>query len=370
MLNNIASLYRRKIRPFSKLIQAICIPIFALAIPLSIGNKQSYCGYVMIIMSSFWLLETIPMAATSLLPILLFPLFGIMTSRDVTSVYIQDILMLFLAVIVLTQSIRSSGLNERLSLKIILLFGSNPKFLLLGIMCITWFLSIWISNNASVCMMMFPITVEIAKYLIQVNEAVTAEIKKCHQLVSFGAENSVERVDFAEGQEPSRESLFEENSEAEPSNEYSKESLKILKAFCLSVSFSSTIGGSGSLIASPPNILLKGFLDEKFPNNNINFLSFFLYSLPFTFTMLISAWIVLCLLYIPRRVSRKSIHSEKIIEQEPLNRAIKRKYNEYGSLNWEQKSVGTFFIVLILLWLTRDIYWIKGWSYFFPKGIT
>lgn len=59
--------------------------------------KQSYCGYVMIIMSLFWLLETIPMAATSLLPILLFPIFGIMTSREVTSVYIQDILMLFLA---------------------------------------------------------------------------------------------------------------------------------------------------------------------------------------------------------------------------------------------------------------------------------
>lgn len=171
-----------------------------------------------------------------------------------------------------------------------------------------------------------------------------------------------------EDQEPSKENLFEENSDTESKYEYSPKSLKILKAFCLSVSFSSTIGGSGSLIASPPNILLKGFLDEKFPDNNINFLSYFIYSLPFTFTLLLSAWLILCILYIPKDISRKSIHSEKIYEQEPLNSAIKRKYSDFGSLNWEQKSVGAFFIILILLWLSRDIYWIKGWSSFFPKG--
>lgn len=90
-----------------------------------------------------------------------------------------------MTVIVLTQSIRSSGLNERLSLKIILMFGSNPKFLLLGIMSITWFLSIWISNNASVCMMMFPITVEIAKYLIEINEKINNQTKNCDKLGIF-----------------------------------------------------------------------------------------------------------------------------------------------------------------------------------------
>lgn len=65
------------------------------------------------------------------------------------------------------------------------MFGSNQKFLLLGIMCITWFLSIWISNNASVCMMMFPITVEIAKYLIELNERMDNEIKKINKLGFF-----------------------------------------------------------------------------------------------------------------------------------------------------------------------------------------
>ncbi|CAF1089594.1 unnamed protein product, partial [Brachionus calyciflorus] len=267
--------------------------------------------------------------------------------------------------IVITNAIKTSGLNDKLSLKLILLFGSNPKCLLFGIMFITWFLSIWISNNASVCMMMFPITVEIAKYLIKINKSFETNLLKDQNVVHFELENSVGKIEFAGCQEPSTECLVPDESRIESSQEYSKENLNILKAFCLSVTFSSTIGGSGSLIASPPNILLKGFLDEKYPNNGINFLTYILYSMPFTLCMLVSAWAILCILFIR---SNGTTHSEKLLKNEALKSAIKSKYEKLDPLNWEQKSVGIFFLMLIFLWLTRDVYWIKGWGYLFEKN--
>jgi sodium-dependent dicarboxylate transporter 2/3/5 len=112
------------------------------------------------------------------MPIFLFPMFGIVTSKVITRGYFQvinvmlisqfnsdldtmilsllkDIILLFYGGLVMANAIEISGLHERISLKVLLLFGSNPKWLLLGFMSVTAFMSMWISNAAA-CSMMLP----------------------------------------------------------------------------------------------------------------------------------------------------------------------------------------------------------------------
>lgn len=94
-------------------------------------------------MSLYWITECIPYAITSLLPVVLFPIFGIMGSKEVSSIYFKDILMLYFGGLVLATSVETTGLHKRLAFRIIMLFGSNPVWLLLGMMTVTGFLSLW-----------------------------------------------------------------------------------------------------------------------------------------------------------------------------------------------------------------------------------
>ena len=82
-----------------------------------------------------------------------------------TRIYFQDIVILFYGGLVMAKSIELSGLHERISLKILLLFGSNPKWLMLGFMSITAFMSLWISNSAA-CSMMLPMITAVVNQLV------------------------------------------------------------------------------------------------------------------------------------------------------------------------------------------------------------
>ena len=82
----------------------------------------------------------------------------------------------------------------------------------------------------------------------------------------------------------------------------STDGLNLLKAFSLGVGYASIIGGSGSLIGGTTNILLKGYFDEKYPNDGLNFLSFMLFSFPFSLIMIAFTWIALTYLWFPKRL--------------------------------------------------------------------
>ena len=81
----------------------------------------------------------------------------------------------------------------------------------------------------------------------------------------------------------------------------SSDSLNLIKAFSLGVGYAAIIGGSGSLIGGTTNILLKGYFDEKYPNDGLNFLTFMLFSLPISIIILVFTWIMLCFLWFPKK---------------------------------------------------------------------
>jgi sodium-dependent dicarboxylate transporter 2/3/5 len=99
---------------------------------------------------------------------------------------------------------------------------------------------------------------------------------------------------------------IEENKQqvgGENAIEESVEAKKLMKGFLISLTYSSSIGGSGSLVGSTPNLILKGFYDEYLPKAGMNFFTYMLYALPSAIIMVIFTWLVLSFIWIPRRFS-------------------------------------------------------------------
>ena len=110
------------------------------------------------LMSAWWLTQAIPIAATSLIPIVMFPLLGVQSPDTVSSAYINKLVFLFLGGFIIALGIERWGLHQRIALHIVRILGTSLRKVILGFMVATAFLSMWISNTAST-LLMTPIAV-------------------------------------------------------------------------------------------------------------------------------------------------------------------------------------------------------------------
>lgn len=275
----------------------------------------SYTLAIAILMALWWVTEVIPLAVTSLLPFVLFPILGIMNGKLVASHYFNDIIFLFLGGFLFALAMQKWNLHKRIALKILLVIGNTPAKLMLGFMLGTAFLSMWISNTATT-MLMVPILMSIIIKLEEVNS------KKSIQHFSTG--------------------------------------------LLLSVAYSASIGGISTLVGTPPNLSFARIFQIYFPNApEISFASWFFYAFPIVVLLFLIAFGYLYLVFIKRNESTwKFIDNSSIIEE----------YRKLGPWIFEQKILAILFGLLAILWFTRaDIVLgsttIHGWSNLFnhPK---
>lgn len=285
-------------------------PVVAVALCLLVDLDPAHpavtrTAAVALLMAIWWMTECIPLAATALLPVVLFPLLGIMDGREVSTEYFNSVIFLFVGGFLVALAMQRWNLHRRIALRILMLTGVKPRRMLLGFMLVTAFLSMWISNTATT-MMIVPIALAI--------------VLKLEDLLGGDASRG-----FAGG-------IF------------------------LGIAYSASIGGIATLVGTPPNLAFDRIFALTFPAApEISFARWMMFALPVAMVFLALAWFYLTLIF---RLGRKVELDDRMFHDE---------YAALGPLGREEKVVLGAFVALVFLWLFRSdiqtgLVTIPGWS--------
>ncbi len=271
----------------------------------------------------WWVTEAIPIPVTSLLPVVLFPLTGVMTVSGATAPYADPIVFLLLGGFLIALAIERWNLHHRLSLYILTSVGTSGKALIFGFMAATAFLSMWISNTAT-AMMMVPI-----------GAAVIVELTA----VGGRRKPPLDREDIEEPNDPlSVDGELFHRLDEEP-DELPNTSFGL--ALMLSIAYGASIGGAATLIGSPPNAVLAGVAESNL-GLDIGFLEWMLVGFPLSVVFLFITWALLVLVLDPT------------VEKQP-GRAdvIDRQLEELGPMTTGERRVLVVFGLVASAWILR-----------------
>ncbi|KFV99166.1 Solute carrier family 13 member 2, partial [Eurypyga helias] len=324
--------------------------------------QEAECGYVIIVMALFWCTEALPLAVTALFPVLLFPLMNIMDSTTVCREYLKDTNMLFIGGLLMAIAIENWDLHKRVALRVLLITGVRPALLLMGFMIVTAFLSMWISNTATTAMMV-PIAQAVLEQLhrSEMDSKTVGQtfenINKAFELQeeSTKPDSSKETEEKVEEDRKRNENLLEEKHK------------KFSKGMSLCICYSASIGGIATLTGTTPNLVLQGQVDELFPNNGniINFASWFSFAFPTMILLLFFAWIWLQILYLGFNFRKNFGCATNALSKAKEQQAydiIKEESKKLGTMKFAEIAVLILFILLVLLWFTRDPGFMPGWA--------
>ncbi|NWX05187.1 S13A2 protein, partial [Caloenas nicobarica] len=331
--------------------------------------QEARCGYTIIIMALFWCTEALPLAVTALFPVLLFPLMNIMDSATVCREYLKDTNMLFIGGLLMAIAIENWQLHKRIALQVLLITGVRPALLLMGFMIVTAFLSMWISNTATTAMM-----VPIAQAVLEQLHKSEMESSTAGQ-ASENINKAFELQEEATKPESSKETekkgnshvLMVEEDRKRNENLCEEKHQQFSKGMSLCICYSASIGGIATLTGTTPNLILQGQVAELFPNNGniINFASWFSFAFPTAIVLLVLTWIWLQILYLGFNFRKNfgcaASASAKAKEQQACE-IIKEESKKLGSMKFPEIAVLILFILLVLLWFTRDPGFIPGWA--------
>ncbi|CAF0837749.1 unnamed protein product [Adineta steineri] len=317
--------------------------------------KASKCGYVVLILLIYWISEAIPVPVTSLLPLILFPLTGILKASDVASNYFKDTASLFFGSVTLAYAIQRVNLHRRAALFILTVVGSSTKWIMAGLMTTTCLISMWINNAASTSIML-PVALAIADEYEQHTNSL-ANINE-HSIVTIN------------GLTPAN--VKDESTEQEQKVS-SNDIIKLRKGLILCVAYSSVYGGLSTIVGSAATVFLKGYVDEQYANTNfrLTFLNYLLLTLPTVVLMMISCWLWLQIRFNYHGLIQSCCSKNSMLNarDEHLKQTLRRQYNELGPLQWKEGVVAILFLSAIVLWITRDLAGNgSGWGSLMPRN--
>ncbi|NXF49919.1 S13A2 protein, partial [Oceanites oceanicus] len=336
--------------------------------------QEAQCGYVIIVMALFWCTEALPLAVTALFPVLLFPLMNIMDSTTVCREYLKDTNMLFIGGLLMAIAIENWHLHKRVALRVLLITGVRPALLLMGFMIVTAFLSMWISNTATTAMMV-PIAQAVLEQLHKsemessISGQASENINKAFELQeeSTKPDSSKEKEEKGEWVMGNSHIMTVEEDRKRNENLLEEKHKKFCKGMSLCICYSASIGGIATLTGTTPNLVLQGQVDELFPDNGniINFASWFSFAFPTMIVLLVLTWIWLQILYLGFNFRKNfgcaANASAKAKEQRAYD-IIMEESKKLGSMKFAEVAVLILFILLVLLWFTRDPGFIPGWA--------
>lgn len=261
----------------------------------------------------WWVTEAIPIPATSLLPVVLFPLTGVVDVVAATTPYADPVVFLLLGGFLLALGIERWNLHKRIALTVVSLVGTRSDRLMLGFMVATAFLSMWISNSAT-AMLMVPIGTAVIVSVGSVGEQEQKISEGCEEDELLGGVGT--------------------NPDDRPATDFGL-------ALMLGIAYSASIGGVATLIGSPPNAVFAGVAETRL-DVQISFLDWLVFAGPLSIVFLFGTWLLLVKLLRP-----------EIPHDRAVKALIQTQREELGDISRGERRVLAVFMLVAAGWLFR-----------------
>ncbi|XP_064379067.1 Na(+)/citrate cotransporter isoform X2 [Dromaius novaehollandiae] len=342
-------------------------PLLLLPLPVAVPTPEAKCAYIIIIMAVYWCTEVIPLAVTSLMPVVFFPLLGVQDSKTVCLQYLKETNMLFIGGLMVAISVEQWNLHKRIALKVLMILGVKPALLMLGFMGVTAFLSMWISNTATTAMMV-PIVQAVLDQMNNTEQDLTTMEE------ARGQTNAVIELEEKDTSDPTSVQVISNGQVPDdPISSEEKESRKrICKGMTLCICYAASIGGTATLTGTGPNLVLKGQMNQLYPNNNdvVNFASWFGFAFPNVLLMLTLAWLWLQCSFMGLNFRKGwGCGTEKTAKEKAAYNMLKAEMKKLGPISYAELNIIMIFFLLVLLWFSRHPGFVTGWApRLFPRG--
>lgn len=278
--------------------------------PAAMEPAAQKMAAVALLMATWWMCESIPIPATSLLPIALFPLLGILHTKKATAPYASHLIFLFMGGFIIALAMQRWNLHRRIAMNIVKAVGFSPGRLIFGFMMATAALSAFVSNTATTVMMM-PIGLAIITHVVEEGkkEGLDREIDFSPDKFAFG--------------------------------------LNLM----LGIAYAASIGGVATLIGTPPNTVLAGYLQKTY-GYEITFADWMKVGIPLVLVMLPLCWLWLTRVVNPMKL-KKVPGGRDLINQE---------LRQMGSMGTGERWTALVFLLTALGWIFR-----KKLGFIFPE---
>jgi len=274
--------------------------------PADLSIEAWHVAGVVLLMACWWATEAIPLPATALIPLVLFPLLGLyeqeFTNLDtqakeiftkVASPYAHPNVFLFLGGFILALAIEKVNLHKRIALKMLLSIGTDSKYLIGGFMLVSALISMWIMNTSTTLM------------LLPIGLAIAGVVQKTTSLDK----------DFSNFQ----------------------------TALLLGIAYAATIGGMATPIGTGPNLVVMTLLQKQ--GLEISFTNWMLLATPISVIMLLVGWWLLTQIIFPVHISGT----------DETKKSLQKMYASLGKISVDEKRVLIIFCFTALAWMTRDL---------------
>ncbi len=273
------------------LIAFLTILFFPIEIINPLAQKVIAVAAWMII---WWISETVSISVTALIPLTIFPLIGIMDIKTVAANYSSPIVYLFFGGFIIALALEKVNLHRRIALSILKLTGTKADGVIFGFMLSTWLMSMWISNTASTVVML-PIALSVIGLLI----------------------------DDADG--------------------FTKNDQNFALSIMLGIAFAANVGGTATLVGTPPNSVMLGIMNSQF-DIEIGFFQWMKMGIPFALLMLFVCYFFLV----------KVVYPNNLGELKTSGAVIQTELDKLGKMSRGEKVVATVFFCTALAWILRS----------------
>ncbi|XP_049630561.1 solute carrier family 13 member 4 isoform X2 [Suncus etruscus] len=396
------------------LLLVIFVPLLLLPLPLLHPSSEAACAYVLIVTAVYWVSEAVPLGAAALVPAFLYPFFGVLRSSEVAAEYFKNTTLLLLGVICVAAAVEKWNLHKRIALRMVLMAGAKPGMLLLCFMCCTTLLSMWLSNTSTTAMVM-PIVEAVLQELVGADDeeqvAVgnsNAEEAEAISLEASTSQPSLELIFINENtstadltslvqnknlngmstiatssktaslqdrnQLPTQEPSGVQTSSSkhqEVNRKYkSQHDQMICKCLSLSISYAATIGGLTTIIGTSTSLIFLEHFNNQYPAADVvNFGTWFLFSFPISLIMLVVSWFWMHWLFLGCNFRETcSLSKKKKTKREEMSeKRIQEEYEKLGDISYPEMVTGFFFVLMTVLWFSREPGFVPGWDSLFEK---